>query len=172
MLYNPKEDKIQAKQISFSNGKKMRGELKSLQEQLIVVNTSNDNVREKVKELLTKLPKTLRTLLSYCNSFYDLTGCIMSLHNKLRAITIDLMINGRRYDDMLDNDSWKHFEICLFELIKAKSYKYKRRPNEEDLKQDGLILHIYSKKRKTTPSRLHSYRHEQEYSIILYRKEN
>ena len=69
MLYNPKEDKIQAKQISFSNGKKMRGELKSLQEQLIVVNTSNDNVREKVKELLKKLPKTLRTILSYCIPF-------------------------------------------------------------------------------------------------------
>ena len=48
MLYDPKEDTIQAMQISFSNGWKVRGELRSLQEQLIVVNTSNDKVREKV----------------------------------------------------------------------------------------------------------------------------
>ena len=62
MLYDPKEDTIQAKQISFSNGRKVRGELRSSQEQLVVVNTSNDNVREKVKELLIRLPKTLRTI--------------------------------------------------------------------------------------------------------------
>ena len=93
-------------------------------------------MREKVKELLTKLPKTLRTILSYCNSFYDLTGFIMPLHNQLRVVTIDLMINGRGYDDILDNDS------CLIELIKSNSYKYKRRSNEEDLEEDGKKLII------------------------------
>jgi len=31
---------------------------------------------------------------------------------------------------------------CLIELIKANSYKYKRRPNEEDLKEDGKKLII------------------------------
>ena len=47
-----------------------------------------------------------------------------------------------KYDVMLDNKSWKHFEKCLIELIKANSYKYKRRPNEEDLKQDGKRMII------------------------------
>ena len=45
------------------------------------------------------------------------------------------MIDGRKYDDNLDNETWKHFEKCLIELIKANNYKYKRRPNEEDLKK-------------------------------------
>ena len=95
MLYDPKHDTMQAKQLSFSNGKKMRGELKSIQEELVIVKTSDENAKEKIKDLLTQLPKTLRTILSITNSFYDLTGFIMPLHNQLRANTIDLKINGK-----------------------------------------------------------------------------
>ena len=64
----------------------------------------------------------------------------MPLHNQLRAVTIDLMINGCGYDDILDNGSWKHFENCLIELIKANSYKYKRRPQRRWEKVNHNLL--------------------------------
>ena len=72
-------------------------------------------------------------MLSITNSFYDLTGFIMPLHNQLRATTIDILIDGRTYDEDLDDKTWKHFETCLIELIKANNHKYKRRPDEESL---------------------------------------
>ena len=106
MVYDPKHDMIQAKQLTFSNGKKKRGELQSTQEKLIVVKTSDAYAKEKIEDLLTILPKTLRTMLSITNSFYDLTGFIMPLHNQLRATTIDILIDGRTYDEELDDKTW------------------------------------------------------------------
>ena len=142
MVYDTKHDMIQAKQLSFSNGKKRRGELQSKQEELIIVKTSDEDAKEKIKNLLTILPKTLRTMLSITNSFYDLTGFIMPLHNQLRATTIDILIDGRTYDEELDDKTWKHFVTCLIELIKANNHKYKRRPDEESLKEDGKKILI------------------------------
>ena len=66
----------------------------------------------------------------------------MPLHNQLRATTIDLLIDGKTYDEELDDKTWKHFETCLIELIKANSHKYKRRPDEESLKEDGKKILI------------------------------
>ena len=57
MLYDPKHDTIQAKQLSFSDGKKIRGELKSLQEELVIVKTSDDNAKEKKKNILQNYQK-------------------------------------------------------------------------------------------------------------------
>ena len=42
-------------------------------------------------------------MLSITNSFFDLTGFIMPLHNQLRATTIDLLIDGKTYDEELDD---------------------------------------------------------------------
>ena len=86
----------------------MREELKSIQEKLIIVKTSDEDAKEKIRDLLTRLPKTLRTILSITNSFYDLTGFIMPLHNQLRATTIDLMIDGK---NMMMSWTMKHGNI-------------------------------------------------------------
>ena len=140
MNYNHKEDTIGQKEIVIHNGKKYREELRIMKGPLIVVNTSNDNMEEETKELLKQIPETLRSILGYCNQFYDIKGFIMPLHNQLRAVAIDIMIDKYNYDDELTDNIWKYFETCLLELIKANKFTYKRRPNEEILKSDGRKL--------------------------------
>ena len=150
-VYIPSTDVIKIKPICLHNGRKIRGKVMPSRNQKneliplksIVLAKKEDITFQKINDIFSGKPKTLRVVVQVASAHYDPIGFAAPLMSQIRhTVSLAMKECEGDWDQEVSIGLWDFLVVQLVELYRTVLYDYRRFPENAVSRPGNAILVI------------------------------